>query len=319
MAPTAPIRAALFGLVALAGALDPVMRLETPKGPVFMPQVALGTWEYGADDVARAIPLGVAAGFTHIDTANNYRNQRAVGDAIRASTLREKVFLTTKVPGCTLTTPTECEAATARDADDNLAQLGFRNVDLLLLHFPPRPFPWRPREDCARLRAQWRALEAAYDAGKARAIGVSNFCPSCFECLASAGEGERDPPARIVPAVNQVQFHVGMGVDPGGIASYCAQRGILLQAYSPLGDARSRDLIDGALVRAIGEANGRTGVQTSLRYVAQLGYALVTKSASKAHLEEDIDLFLWALTPSQMRALGEARSPAANYSFACVR
>ena len=110
-----------------------------------------------------------------------------------------------------------------------------------------------------------------------------------------------------------------MGVDPGGIASYCAQRGILLQAYSPLGDARSRDLIDGALVRAIGEANGRTGVQTSLRYVAQLGYALVTKSASKAHLEEDIDLFLWALTPSQMRALGEARSPAANYSFACVR
>lgn len=121
------------------------------------------------------------------------------------------------------------------------------------------------------------------------------------------------------PTTPQVQFHVGMGTDPGGIASYCAARGIVLQAYSPLGDGRSRELIDGPLVSAIGAANGRTGVQTSLRYVAQLGFALVTKSMSKAHLADDIGLFDWALSPSQMRVLSEAHSPAANYSFACTR
>lgn len=193
-------------------ALDPVIRLETPRGGVFMPQVALGTWEYSADQVGLAIPYGLAQGFTHIDTANNYRNQRAVGAAIRASgTHRESIFITTKIPGCNLTTPQACELQTASDIDDDLEQLGFRNVDLMLLHFPPRPFPWRPEADCARLRAQWRALEAAYEAGKARAIGVSNFCPSCFECLqqkAAIVGGEpsaADPPARIVPAVNQVR------------------------------------------------------------------------------------------------------------------
>lgn len=117
----------------------------------------------------------------------------------------------------------------------------------------------------------------------------------------------------------QVQFHVGMGLDPGGIASYCAARGIVLQAYSPLGDGRSRELISGALVTAIGSENGRSGVQTSLKYVQQLGFGLVTKSMTKDHLEQDIDLFSWTLSPRQMRALAAATSPAANYSFACMR
>lgn len=117
----------------------------------------------------------------------------------------------------------------------------------------------------------------------------------------------------------QVQFHVGMGLDPGGIASYCAARGIVLQAYSPLGDGRSRELISGALVTAIGSENGRSGVQTSLKYVQQLGFGLVTKSMTKDHLEQDIDLFSWTLSPRQMRALAAATRPMANYSFACMR
>jgi diketogulonate reductase-like aldo/keto reductase len=261
--------------------------------------------------------------------ANDYHNQRAVGDAIRASTHRESVFITTKVPGCSASTPAECEASTAADIDDDLAQLGFRNVDLLLVHFPPRPFPWRADEaGCSRMRAQWRAMEAAYKAGKARAIGVSNYCPSCFECLkapssAAAERGaphaDADPPATITPAVNQVQFHVGMGLDPGGIASYCANHGVLLQAYSPLGDGRSRELISGPLVSAIGAQNGRSGVQTSLKYVAQLGYGVVTKSTNAQHLADDIDLFGWQLSPSQMRALAAAQTPWANYSFTCMQ
>jgi len=279
-----------------------------------MPTVAIGTWEYGSKDVFAAISGAVKAGMTHVDTANNYKNQQAVGDAIRASTLREKIFLTTKVPGCSEPDVAGCYASTQADIIADMEQLGFRNVDLLLLHFPPRPFPWRPKEDCARLRAQWRALEEAYDDGRARAIGVSNLCPSCLECLRSS----TDPPLRVFPAVNQVQFHIGMGTDPGGIVSYAAAHGLVLQAYSPLGDGRSRELISGPLVSKIGELNGRTGPQVSLKYVLQLGWSLVTKSTSAFHLAEDIDLFGWTLSPAHMAELTTATAPFANYSFACV-
>jgi 2,5-diketo-D-gluconate reductase A len=225
------------------------------------------------------------------------------------------------VPGCNSSTAIGCYTSTAADIDADLFELGFRNVDLILLHFPPRPFPWRPAADCGRLRAQWRALEDAFKAGKARAIGVSNFCPSCFECLAAPGADAADPAATVVPAVNQVQLHVGMGAvlaDPKGIAGYCAEKGVLLQAYSPLGDARSKDLISGPLVSAIGAEVGRSGVQIALKWVAQSGLALVTKSNTAQHLADDIDLFDWTLTPRQMRALNAARSPYANYSFACT-
>jgi 2,5-diketo-D-gluconate reductase A len=109
-----------------------------------------------------------------------------------------------------------------------------------------------------------------------------------------------------------------MGVDPSGIASYCAAHGIVLQAYSPLGDGRSRELITGPLVSKVGEQNGRSGAQIALKYVQQLGFALVTKSTSAAHLAEDIDLFDWTLSPFQMKQLTAASSPFANYSFACL-
>lgn len=223
------------------------------------------------------------------------------------------MFLTTKVPGCDAQSVDECADSTAADINDDLAQLKVERVDLLLLHFPPRPFPYT-HTHCPRMRAQWRALEDAYYAGKARAIGVSNFCPSCLECIAPSHGGG----TTIVPAVNQVQYHVGMGPDQGGIASACAARGIVLQAYSPLGDGRSRELITGPLVTGIGKENGRSGAQTSLRYVAQLGLALVTKSTSKRHLSDDAAIFDFALTGDQMSRLLSATSPAANYSFACV-
>ena len=86
----------------------------------------------------------------------------------------------------------------------------------------------------------------------------------------------------------------------------------------PLGDARSKELISGPLVSQIGAEVERSGVQVALKWVAQSGLALVTKSTDAQHLADDIDLFSWTLSPRQMRALNAARTPAANYSFACT-
>jgi hypothetical protein len=104
-----------------------------------------------------------------------------------------------------------------------------------------------------------------------KTIGVSNYCPSTFECLLEK--------ATVVPAVNQVQYHIGMGTDPIGLISYCKSKNITLQAYSPLGDGKG-ELITGELVTGIGKNHGKSGAQVSLRWVAQHGVPLSTKASN---------------------------------------
>lgn len=301
-----PTRGAMALVTVLCAglALDPTIRLNTPRGALFMPQVALGVWELTADEVEVSVKYGLEVGFEHIDAALVYKNGKAVGEAIRKYGSRDAVFLTSKVPGCSAPDVDGCARETARDFAAVLDELAFDHVDLMLLHFPPRPF--HPL-DCARIAAQWTELERAFWANKTRAIGVSNYCPSALRCLGG----------HITPAVNQVMFHVGMGRDPGGIASYCARAGIQLQSYSPLGDGRTRELISGPLVTSIGAENGRTGAQTALKWVVQRGAGLITKSTRRDHLAEDIDLYSWELSMEQMFLLNHATSPKGNYSFAC--
>ena len=141
------------------------------------------------------------------------------------------------------------------------------------------------------------------------ALGVSNWCVSCFKCLA-------EDAGAVLPAVNQVKYHIGMGSDPGGLVSYCKSKGIVLQAYSPLGDHTS-ELISGPLVTKLGAAHGKTGVQAALKWVWQHGVAVVTKSTNATHLSQDLDLFTWNLTASEMAEADKDTTPAGKPSFAC--
>ena len=146
---------------------------------------------------------------------------------------RSKVFVETKGPGCLvpvgykpMLNPFDCYNATRKVLEDNLALLNTTYADLVLVHYPPiQTFIARSCSNltgsCELVRAQWRATEEFYRAGKARAIGVSNYCPSCFECLKEASTA---------PMVNQLQYHVGMGVDPDGQMSFCKQDGCIVQA-----------------------------------------------------------------------------------------
>jgi len=148
---------------------------------------------------------------------------------------RAKVFLQTKVPGCATDpsslNPFRCYNDTWKILRENLEQLNTSHVDLVMLHYPPAP-TWIFRScgnltgSCEMVRAQWKAMQEFYNAGGARAIGVSNYCPSCFECLADA---------ETFPMVNQLRFHIGMGPDPEGYVSYCKAHGCVMQVYGPLG------------------------------------------------------------------------------------
>jgi diketogulonate reductase-like aldo/keto reductase len=171
---------------------------------VMMPQMAAGTWQYDNATAQSAVTLALdKAGFTHIDTAENYYNQIGVGKAL-AGRDRSSYFLTTKTVPCdksVIGTPGACFKQTLADVETDLKLLGVDYVDLILLHGPARAKAGYGKGTCdpvacASDAEQWAAYEQIYKAGKAKAIGVSNYCQSCLDSLLSN--------ATVVPAVNQV-------------------------------------------------------------------------------------------------------------------
>jgi diketogulonate reductase-like aldo/keto reductase len=266
---------------------------------VQMPLISLGTWQYNSTVAEDTVKLGMKVGFTHIDTAHTYLNQDGVGRAL-AGLDRDSYFLTTKVPSpSTAKYYDETNQLLAED----LKLLNLDYVDLMLLHFPPKT------NDCGVMQEQWRAMEDFYKAGKAKAIGVSNYCISSLKCIAEK--------ATVTPAVNQVQFHIGMGADPAGLKTFCDSKGIFLQAYSPLGDGTT-ELINGPLVTGIGNAHNKSGAQVSLRWLVEHNIPVSTKSTSATHLQEDLDIFEWSLTADEKSQLDAATSPAGTPSFMCT-
>jgi 2,5-diketo-D-gluconate reductase A len=296
----------VFALAGVASAAAEIIPTVTLNNGVVMPVIAAGTWQYNESVAEQAVLDAFAAGFNHIDCAFDYQNQAGVARALQKQN-REDYFLTTKVPGCTGSG--SCASAAAKQVDADLRQLGVAQLDLVLIHFPPKG--GCSKELCPEIQGQWAALEAAYAAGKARAIGVSNFCISCFECLFEVAN-------TTVPALNQIEYHVGMGQDPEGLISYCQKEGIVVEAYSPLGD-NTKELINGPLVTQIGKAHGKSGAQVALKWIQQQkGWTLTTKSTSPKHLVEDLDLFTWQLSPSEMDQLTKATTPKGTPSFMCT-
>lgn len=197
-----------------------------------------------------------------------------------------------------VTDPQECYNTTVMDFQAQLDGLGVDAVDLMMLHgpgiSPERPFGIQgPCGDPSLNLAQWRAYSDMYKAGKAKAIGVSNYCQSCLEPLIT----DPDTP---VPAVNQVQFHIGMGPDPEGLPSFLQDHGIAMQAYSPLSQG---DLVKNTETVNIGSMHNRSGAQTALRWITQHGHNFVVQASSVKHLAEDADTFGWDLTDSELAQL----------------
>merc|ERR1711871_426993 len=229
-------------LYLLVGTLSPTVPVPTVQlnGGVKMPVLALGTAGFDNETAAQAIHTAFSHGLFHVHTAWDYFNTDGVRLGI-ASQPRQSTFVTSMTSPCIhsasppvrrVTDPTACYELTRHEINATLMALDTTYLDLLLLHGPSEPFGFEGACDattCALNLAKWRAYEDFVTTGHIRAIGVSNFCQSCLECLLEA-----DYLTHIRPAVNQLQWHVGMGSDPEGLMSYCAAKGVVVQAYSPL-------------------------------------------------------------------------------------
>lgn len=289
-----------------------------------MPRVATGTWQYTGQEISGAITAALEIGYRHIDTAHDYcadgstglcsggSVQKAIGQAVTASKLkRDELYITSKVPGCGLQGIgfESCATDSVQAAQDNLRELNMSHTDLLLVHFPPHggcgPI------NCAAMRKQWEALTTqVLQKGLTRTLGVSNFCISCLQCL----EGV---PNALTPAVNQIEYHVGMGADPEGLLSYSATKGIVVTAYSPLG-TNSPDLINGTVTTRIGKAHGKGAAEVALRWILEHVPSLAVKAANPKYLAEDIDILTWNLTAAEVQELDAAQAPAGTPSFMCT-
>jgi len=295
-----------------------------------MPSVLLGTgastW-MNETSTATMVKNALLAGFPGVDTANHYRNQRGVATGIaaaRTAGFDGGLWLQTKVEGCGNSVDERspvlrdaCGEGTLAAFEQNLRELRVPWVDLTLLHSPPclpgaawvdhcwggpgsdPIYPHRANcsaaEPCEMMQQQWLALESVYAAGKSRSIGVSNFCAACLDCIAKV--------ATVTPHVNQVQLHAGMpGADPAGLIGVTQRIGARVQAYRPLAQGGG-SLLSDPTVAAIGRAHNKSAAEVALRWVVQLGHALVTSTENVAHMKGDLAIFDWALTDAEMDAL----------------
>jgi 2,5-diketo-D-gluconate reductase A len=254
-----------LALVASVAAMVPDVTLNNG---VKMPVIALGTAGYDNSTVADAVEKAFAAGITHIHSAYDYFNTQGVANGLKTAKSRGAFFLTSMTTPCqhpaappirNVTDPDACYNLTIAEFQENLDNLGVDYVDLMLLHGPSEPFG--NEGGCSKLAcdlntAQWRAYSDMLKAGKAKAIGVSNYCPSCFECLKGG----------VVPAVNQIQLHVGSGADPEGLLSYCKSKGIVVQAYAPLAAGA---VASDSLCTKVGKAHSKSAAQVGLKWILQ--------------------------------------------------
>ncbi len=242
-----------------------------------IPQVGLGVWQSPQGAGTRdAVTAALELGYRHIDTARVYRNEPDVGAAVNQSSVpRSEIFVTTK-----LWNDDQGYDSAQKALDASLKRLALDYVDLYLIHWP---VPHKRRES-------WRALEAAFANGKAKAIGVSNYLvPHLTELL-----GE----AKVKPHVDQIELTPFL--QRRETRALCQQHGIVVEAYSPLTrGARLEDPILGAVAKAA----QRTPAQVLLRWGIQHGHVILPKSTRRERIAENAALFDFALDAAQMTKL----------------
>jgi diketogulonate reductase-like aldo/keto reductase len=257
-------------------------RVRLNQGPE-MPVLGLGVFQSPPGDATRqAVGWALDEGYRLLDTAAMYENEADVGAAVRASGLpRAGVFVTTKL----WHTDLGYDSA-KRACHESLRRLGLDYVDLYLIHWPHANSPTDRLET-------WRAFEDLKTEGLCRAIGVSNYAIRHLEELAHA---------RVVPAVNQVEFHPFV-YDPE-LIEYCDGHGIRLEAYSPL--TRNRRL-DDATVAGVARDHDRSPAQVLIRWGLQHGVVEIPKSVHRERIQENAHVFDFELSVAEMARLDALR------------
>jgi 2,5-diketo-D-gluconate reductase A len=240
-------------------------------GAVEMPLVGLGTWQLRGRSAYQAVRHALDVGYRHIDTATIYRNEAEIGRAVRDSGLaRSEVFITTKL------WPNDA-GRERRTITASLAALGTDYVDLWLIHWPPRR---------GAGTSVWKELVAIQRDGLAKAIGVSNYSPAQIDELAHA--------SGVLPAVDQIEWSPRL-YDPQ-VADALAERGVVLEGYSPFKTSRLSDPVLGE----IASHHGVTPAQVVLRWHVDHGFVVIPKSAHPDRIAANWDVFGFSLSAAEL-------------------
>ena len=242
---------------------------------VKIPALGLGTWLLNDEQTEQAVIDAISLGYRHIDTAQAYANEKGVGEGVRKSGVdRQELFITTKVAA-----EEKTYEGAAASIDESLRKTGLDYFDLMIIHSPQ---PWKEVNQLddryfeGNIQA-WKALEAAYKAGKVRAIGVSNFLREDLENLLENTE--------IKPMVNQVLCHIGN--TPLELIEFCQSKEIKVEAYSPIGHGAILNRKD---VKAIATKYDVSVAQLSLKYALQLGIVVIPKTSNPDHMKNNAEL-----------------------------
>lgn len=250
-----------------------------------IPIVGFGTWQTPDGQVAYdSVLAALKAGYRHIDTAAAYGNEESVGKAIADSGVaREDLFVTTK-----LWNADHGYDAAKKALDTSLAKLGLDYVDLYLIHWPN---PAAMRDNWEQLNADtWRAMEEAYTARKARAIGVSNFRPKHLDALLKT--------AKVVPAVNQIFLNPSDMEDE--VVAYNRKHDILSEAYSPLGTGKIFSIPE---LKTLADKYDKSVAQVVLRWSLQHGFLPLPKSVHADRIKQNTELFDFELSDDDMKVI----------------
>ena len=245
-----------------------------------IPQLGFGVFQVKPEETADVVTTAFRIGYRHIDTAEMYRNEAGVGEALRRSDLdRGDVFVTSK-----LSNDNHRPDDARRAFDGTLGTLGSDYVDLFLIHWP---LPTRYDGDFV---STWKTLEEFKADGRARSIGVSNFQVAHLERLAQECD--------VVPAVNQVEVHPYLTNEQ--VRAYGQGHGIAPEAWSPIAQG---GVLDDPTVVEVAEAVGRTPAQAVLRWHIQHGNIVFPKSATPERIEQNFALFDFELDDAAMSRL----------------
>ena len=247
----------------------------TLSNGVKIPKLGLGTWFIDDANAAEAVKAAAALGYRHFDTAQAYGNERGVGEGVRTcGVAREDLFVVSKVAAEHKT----YEAAKA-SIDETLQKMGLDYLDMMIIHSPQ---PWDKVNQCEDRyvegnRAAWRALEEAYQVGKLRAIGVSNFQIGDLNSLLEA--------CTVKPMVNQILLHISN--TPLELVEFCQNNGIAVEAYSPIAHG---EILHQPEIAAMAAKYGVSVPQLCIRYTLQLGAISLPKTANPDHMKTNADV-----------------------------
>lgn len=252
---------------------------------ITIPALGFGTWKAEAgEQCVKAVQEAIHAGYRHIDGAAAYDNEKSVGEGIRLSGIpRPAMFVTSK-----LWNTERGYDPTLRAFDRTMADLGLEYLDLYLIHWPATA---RHYDDWQQVNdATWRAMERLVESGQVRAIGVSNFKPHHLQPLMDS--------ARIMPAVNQIEFHPGFMQRE--TLDWCQSRGILVEAWSPLGRGR---VFDREAIRLIADHHGKSPAQICIRWALQHDVLPQPKSVTPSRIRENMDVWDFTLSDEEMATI----------------